>query len=112
MIQGGDMVDLEMLDVAMKDPVAPTFEGRAPSVMPRLEPPVGVTTPGKPITLEPEEATPPEEPTLVPRWRPSPPPGFSLQWADKSDSPPQEQADWPMNIPLGSQVSFASLGSI
>ena len=26
-------------------------------------------------------------------------PGFSLLWADESDSPPPEQADWPMNIP-------------
>ena len=60
----------------------------------------------------PVEATPPEELALMPRWRPSPPPGLSLSWADKSDSPPPDQVNWPMSIPLGVQLEFASLGSI
>ena len=110
MIQSGNMVDLEMLDVAEKDPVAPASEGGAPSPMPRAEPPVSVTTPGELIALEPEEAAPWKELTLVPRQRPPPPPGFSLQWADESDSTPLEQMDWPMNIPLGFQLNLASLG--
>ena len=112
MIQSGNVVDLEMLDVAEKGHVAPASEGRALSLMPRLEPPVSVTAPNELITLEPEVATPSEDLTLVPRWRPPPPSGFSLQWADESNSPPLGQVHWPMNVPLGSQLDFASLGSI
>ena len=37
-VQSGNMLDLEMMDVAEKDHVAPTSEGRAPSPMPRAEP--------------------------------------------------------------------------
>ena len=50
--------------------------GKAPSLMSRAEPLVGVTAPSEPSTLEPGEATPPEELTLVPRWRPLPPLAF------------------------------------
>ena len=109
MIQSGNLVDLEMLEVAEKDQVPAASTQRAPSAMPRVEPPVGVTTPSEPSTLEPGEATPPEELTLVPRQRPQPPPGFSLSWADESDSPPPEQADWPMSIPQGLTVSMRSI---
>ena len=111
MIQSGDLIDLEMLDVA-KDPVAPSSKGRAPSLMPGAEQPFGVNTPSELSASEPEEAAPQEELTLLPRWRPLPTPGFSLLWVDKSDSLPPGQEDWPMNVPWGVQLDFASLGSI
>ena len=66
MVQSGNMLDLEMLDVAKKYPLAPTSEGRAPALMPRAEAPVHVTTSSEPSTLEPEEAAPPEELALLP----------------------------------------------
>ena len=112
MIESGNLVDLEMLDMAEGDPVTPTSRGRALSTMTRAEPPVGVTAPSQPTTSKPEEAAPPKELTLVPRWRPPAPPGLSLSWADESDSPTPEKADWPMSIPLEAQLDFASLGSI
>ena len=57
-IESGDLVDLRMLDVAKRDPVASTSRGRAPLLMPRAEPLVGVTAPSEPTVSEPEEATP------------------------------------------------------
>ena len=39
-------------------------------------------------------------------------PRFTLFWADESSSPPWEEANWPMSIPLGAQLDFASLGSL
>ena len=46
-VQSGDIFDLEMLDVAEKDPMAPASEGRALLPMPRAEPLVGVTASNK-----------------------------------------------------------------
>ena len=66
-IESGNWVDLKMLDVAERDPLAPTSRGRAMLPMPRVEPPVGVIPPSEPTTSEPEEAAPPEELALVPR---------------------------------------------
>ena len=111
-IQSSNPLDLGMLDVAEKDPVPPASEGRSPSLIPQVEPPIGVTVPGEASTLEPGEATQPEGLTLVPRQRLLPPPAFSLLWADESDPPPLVQAGWPMHIPQGAQLDFASLGSI
>ena len=68
MIESGDLVNLKMLDVAKRNPVAPASKGRALSLMPRVEPPVSVTAPSQLTTSEPEEAAPPEELALVPRW--------------------------------------------
>ena len=65
--------------------MAPTSKERVLLPMPRVEPPFGVTTPSEPSTSEPEEATPPEELILVPRWRPPAPPGFSLLQVDVSN---------------------------
>ena len=39
-------------------------------------------------------------------------PGLSLSWADESNSSPPEQVDWPMNVPLGTLLGFAWLGTI
>ena len=75
-IQNGNLVDLRILNMAEKDPVAPAPPQRTPSLMPRVEPLVSVTTPSELSTSELEEAAPLEELTLVPRWRPLPPPGF------------------------------------
>ena len=98
-IQNGDMDDLKMLDMAEKDPMVPASERRALSPMPRVEPWVGVNALSELSTSEPEKATGPEKLILVSRWRPPPPPSFSLQWADESNSSPQEQADWPWVFP-------------
>ena len=38
LIESGDLVNLEMLDVARRDPMAPTSKGRAPSLTPSVEP--------------------------------------------------------------------------
>ena len=43
MIQSGTLVDLEMLHVAKKDPVASVSEGKAVLSMPRVDPPISVT---------------------------------------------------------------------
>ena len=101
-----------MLDVAEKDPVVPAFEGRSPSLIPAVGPPIGVTAPNELHALEPGGAAQPEGLTLVLRQRPLPPTSFSLSWADESDPPPMEQAGWPMNICQGPQLDFASLESI
>ena len=111
-IESGDLVNLRMLDMAENDPMALTSKGRAPSQMPRVVPPFSVPAPSELTASEPGEVAPPEELALVPRWRPLALPGFSLSWADESDSPPPEQEDWPMSIPLATQLDFASLGSI
>ena len=64
-IQSGNMFDLKKLDMAEKDPVAPVSEERAPPPMPRVDLPVSETASSEPGALEPEEATPLEELTLV-----------------------------------------------
>ena len=66
-VQSSDLLDLGMLDVAEKDPMVPTSEGRSPSPIPWEELPIGVTTPSKPHASEPGEATQPEGLALVPR---------------------------------------------
>ena len=109
-IQSGNLFDLEILDVAEKDPMPLTPEGRASS--PRVDPLVGVTTPSEPSTSEPVEAAPPEELALMPRWRPPSPPGLSLTWADEHETPQPEWANWPLSIPPGAPLDFTSLRSI
>ena len=84
-IQSGNLLDLEMLGVAEKDPMAPAPEGRALLLMLRVEPLVSVTTPSEPSASKPEETTPPEEVALMPRQKPLPAPGFSLSWTNESD---------------------------
>ena len=90
----------------------PTSRGGAPTLMPRVEPLVGVPALSEPTASEPEEAVPPEELTLVPSQRPLAPPGFSLLWVDELGSPTPEQVDWPMSGPLEAQLDFASLGCL
>ena len=111
-IESCDLVNLKMLDVARRDPMAPTSKGSTPLLTPTAEPPVGVPIPSEPTASEPGEAATPEELTLVPRWRPLAPPGFSLSWVDESGSPLPQQADWPMSVPLGAQLDCASLDSL
>ena len=53
-IKSGNLVDLGMLDVARRDPVAPVFKEGVPSLMPGVEPPVSVPIPSEPTTSEPE----------------------------------------------------------
>ena len=45
MIESGQLVDLKMLDVAGRYPMAPASKGRAQSLTPRTEPPVSVLIP-------------------------------------------------------------------
>ena len=112
MIESGNLVSLEMLDVAEKDPMVPASPGRAPLPMARAEPPVSVTAPSKPTESEPEEAAPQEELSLVPRWRPLTTPGLFPHVGRWVWLTPPEQVDWPMNIPLEAQLDFAFLGYI
>ena len=77
-VQSSDLLDLGMLDVAEKDPVVPASEGRSPSLIPWVEPTIGVTAPIELCASEPGEAEQPEGLALVPRQRPLPPPSFSL----------------------------------
>ena len=110
-IQSGDLVDLEILEVAEKDPVTHTSAWRTPSLIQRVEPLVSVTVPSELSASDPGEAAPPEELTLVLRQSPLLPPCFYLSWADGSDSLPPEQVDWPLSKPPGAQLDFASLES-
>ena len=84
----GDLLDLDMLDMVRKDLVTPATAERASSLRPKVEELIGVPTPSESTTLEPEEATQPEEFTLVLMRRPLAPPGFTLSWADESGSSP------------------------
>ena len=61
MIESGDLIDLKMLDVAKRDPMAPTSEGRPPSPTPGAEPLVSVPTSSGPTASESKEAAPPQE---------------------------------------------------
>ena len=108
LLEHGDLENLDMLDVVMKDPMtlAPKESMSSPGGS------VHVPAPSELTTSEPEETTQPKELTLVPRKRPLVPPGFTLSWADKSGSPPSEQTDWPSIIPLAAQLDFASLDSL
>ena len=112
LLERGDLLDLDMLDVVRKDPMTSAPAEKASSLRPRVEKPISVSGSSKPTTLEPEEAAQPEEFALVLRSRPLAPLGFTLSWVDESLPPPQEEADWPMSIPLGTQLDFASLGSL
>ena len=75
LIESGNQVDLEMLDVARMDPTAPTSTDRAPLPTPRVEQLIGVHTPSDPPAFEPEEVVQPKEMTLV-RRRPLAPLGL------------------------------------
>ena len=94
-VERGDQFNLQMLDMAERDPKAPTLAKRAPSP-----------------TSETEEAAPSEGLSLVPIQRSLPLPGFTLLWANESDPPPLEDSEWPMTIPLGSPLDLTCLGSM
>ena len=66
LLESGDLLNLNMLYVVMKDPVTPAPVERASS----LEEPVSVPAPSEPTASEPEEAAQPEDFTLVPKRRP------------------------------------------
>ena len=68
LLERGDLLDLDMLNVARKDPMTPAPAERALSLRPRAEELIGVPAPSMPTALEPEKATQPEEFTLV-LWR-------------------------------------------
>ena len=107
-IQSGDMLDLKKLDVAEKDPTAPTSEGRTQKPMPRVDPPVGVTTPSKLRALEPEEAAPSQELTLCQDGDHCHPLDSPSHGQRSLTHPQPEQADWLINVPLGAKLDFAS----
>ena len=68
--ESGNHLELKTLDMARKDPVAPTSTERALSPRSRAEEPISVPALSDPPTLEPEEAAQPEELVLVPKRRP------------------------------------------
>ena len=108
LLEQGDLLNLDMLDVVMKDFMTPAPEESASSP----EGPVSVSAPSELTTSQPEEAALPEELALVPRRRLPLPPWFTLSWANESGSPPPKQVNWPLSIPLGAQLDFASLESL
>ena len=112
MVESGDQFDLKMLDVVKRDPVVPASEERASSLTPKSEEPTSVPTPSEPIPLEPDEAVQPEELTLVAKTKAPTTPWVYPFVADMPGTPPLEDADQPMSIPLGSQQDLTSLGSL
>ena len=108
LLERGDLLNFDMLDVVIKDPMtlAPEEKASLPEEL------ISVPTHSKLTTSEPEEAAQPEDFDLVPKRSPLALPGFSRSWANESSSSLPEQADWPMSIPLGAQLDFASLESL
>ena len=90
-------------------PHGPHSEGTTPLPMPRVEPPVSVTTPSEPSISEPEEATLPEELTLVPRQRPPPPLAFPSHGL-MSLIPPTRTSELAPGHTPGSSTGFCLLG--
>ena len=84
MIESGDQFDLNMLDEARRDPMAPASAERAPLLTPRMEELISVSAPNDPPSSEPKEAVQPQELALVPRRRLPVSPGFTLSWVDES----------------------------
>ena len=87
LLEKGDLLDLEMLDMVKKDPLTPAPAERASSLIPRAEGLIGIAAPNELPALEPKEAAPSEELALVQRRRLLGPPGFILSWADESAHP-------------------------
>ena len=113
LVQQYNLLDLEMLDMARKDPMAsPVPTVLASSLGPRVEEPIGIPNPDKPPALEPKKAVHSEELTLMQRRRPLVPPGFTLSWAYESSTPPLEDADWLVSLPLGDHLDLTSSGSL
>ena len=77
LLNSGDLLNLNMLDMVIKDPVTLIPAKRASL----SEEPVSVPTPSEPTTSEPEETAQSEDFALVPRRTPLGPPGFTLSWA-------------------------------
>ena len=88
-----------MPDVTEKATVAPTFEGRSPSLIPQVKPPISVTALTELITLEPGEDTQAEALVLIPRQTPLPLPCFSISWADEFDNPHWNKQASPCTYP-------------
>ena len=56
LLEGGDLLNLEMLDIAEKDPVAPTPASASPTPEPKEEEQITLQVSKEPCTSEPEEA--------------------------------------------------------
>ena len=101
------LLKLEMLDVAEKDPMAPTPASTPSFPTPDSEEEQVILTPKESCTSEPEEATCLEGGlTLIQGWYPTRPPGFSCLPVT------QTHASLGRGIPLGAQLDLHSLGSL
>ena len=88
LLERGNLLDLEMLDVARKDSMTPAPAERVLSLRPRAEEPIGAPAHNKPLTLESEEASQSEELAFMQRVRLSAPPGFILSCVNEYDLSP------------------------
>ena len=112
LLERGDLIDLEMLDMARKDPMTPVPAERASSLRPRVEEPISIPAPNKPPASGPQEAAKSEELALVQRRRPRVPPKLTLSWVMSSTYSPQKEMDWPVSITLGAQLDLTSFRSL
>ena len=91
LVEQGVLLDLKMMDMARKDPMAPPVptEG-ASSSKPRVEEPISLPASDKLPPLEPKEGAHSDKLALVQRRRPPAPHGFTLSWVDESNPSPEE----------------------
>ena len=105
LLKKGEMLDLTMLDVAEKDPVTLSVPTERTLSLekksePREEEPINLPASNGLQASEPEEAAPSGELALMWRRLPLAPPGFTGSWQMRL-AHPLEEADLPVNIPLG-----------
>ena len=105
-------MEMEILEGARKDPMAPTSLERVPSPMPRVEEPTTAPAPNPLPASKPEGAAFPEELALVPRKWPLPPPGFSPLGSDDPEIPPLEDAYGPGAMLMGTLLDLTALESL
>ena len=109
-IESGNQFDLDMLNVAERDPVAHTSAERVHIADTREEEPISVPAPSYPLASEPEEAVQPEELALVPREDHHAPwvYPFMGRWVWTTLL---EEADWPVSMSIGAQLGLTSMES-
>ena len=105
-------MEMEILEGARKDLMAPTSLKKAPSPISRVEEPTSTPAPNPLPAYEPEGPVSPEELALVPRRWPLPPLVFPLLGRDDSEIPPLEDTDGPVARPIGSMLGLTALASL
>ena len=103
LLQRGNLLDLEMLDIMRKDSVTPAPTQRASSLRPRVEEPISVPTPMSCPLWSPRRLLTQKKMALMQRKRPPAPPWFTLSLEDTA---------LPVSIPPGAQVDLSSLETL